>query len=257
MRIKKILINKKKYTFFITKRQENFFEISCEESNGSSSDIPGRSAGDIIKEVSGQNNNSPDQEVWTIMQKAPGQNNNSPGQQAGAIPQMVSIKTNKNIFKVTLLAYNPLTNSITFEINNKLYSFKKISSNKLLLLQKNKEIFFSHEHKRKEYKNYDKIFIPAIQIQEAHDFLNKHLLNNTSQIKSPLTGRVVKIQVNIGDQVQFGQPLVIIESMKMENEISAHFSGIVKNIFVSVGNVVQQDEVLLEIEPKGEHNGSS
>lgn len=68
---------------------------------------------------------------------------------------------------------------------------------------------------------------------------------NESSLKSPIAGRVVKILVKTGDQVSKNQLLVIIESMKMENEIRATFTGFIKNISITEGNLVQQNQVLM------------
>ena len=67
-------------------------------------------------------------------------------------------------------------------------------------------------------------------------------------LKSPLAGRIVKILVKPGDQVNKNQLLVVIESMKMENEIRATFNGFIKNISISDGNLVQQNQVLITFE---------
>ena len=69
--------------------------------------------------------------------------------------------------------------------------------------------------------------------------------SNEQTLKSPLAGRIVKILVKTGDQVSKNQLLVIIESMKMENEIRATFPGFIKNISITEGNLVQQNQVLI------------
>ncbi|MFH1254567.1 MAG: acetyl-CoA carboxylase biotin carboxyl carrier protein subunit [bacterium] len=68
---------------------------------------------------------------------------------------------------------------------------------------------------------------------------------NEPSLKSPLAGRIIKILVKPGDQVSKNQLLVIIESMKMENEICATFPGFIKNISITEGNLVQQNQVLI------------
>jgi biotin carboxyl carrier protein len=69
--------------------------------------------------------------------------------------------------------------------------------------------------------------------------------SNEQTLKSPLAGRIIKILVKTGDQVSKNQLLVIIESMKMENEIRATFPGFIKNISITEGNLVQQNQVLI------------
>lgn len=67
-------------------------------------------------------------------------------------------------------------------------------------------------------------------------------------VVSPMPGRVVKIIAKTGDKVKKGDPLVVIESMKMENIISAPREGTVKNVFVTIGTTVNKGDPLIEIE---------
>ena len=57
---------------------------------------------------------------------------------------------------------------------------------------------------------------------------------NSGQIKAMMPGKVLEILVEIGDEVSLGTPLMIVESMKMENTISSTMSGKVTNIFLSL-----------------------
>ena len=66
-------------------------------------------------------------------------------------------------------------------------------------------------------------------------------------VTSPLPGNVLSINVNVGDAVKAGQLLVLIEAMKMENEILAPADGVVKQILVSKGAVVATGDTLLVI----------
>jgi len=67
-------------------------------------------------------------------------------------------------------------------------------------------------------------------------------------IKSPLPGKILKVNFAIGDSFKEGDILLVMESMKMENNILAERSGKVVKICAPVGNTVLQDEVLFEIE---------
>lgn len=66
-------------------------------------------------------------------------------------------------------------------------------------------------------------------------------------ITTPIGGRVVKVHVQAEDHVLQGQPLVTIESMKMENEIRAPFDLFVKSVHISSGDLVEQDQLLIQI----------
>ena len=67
-------------------------------------------------------------------------------------------------------------------------------------------------------------------------------------VNAPLPGTVMKINVAVGDQVSADDTLLILEAVKMENEIKAGFAGTVKEICVAQGGVVSAGDVLVKIE---------
>lgn len=67
-------------------------------------------------------------------------------------------------------------------------------------------------------------------------------------IKSPLPGSIFKVPVSAGQQVKRGELLVVVESMKMENNILADRDGVVKAIYVQPGQSVLQGDALIELE---------
>jgi len=67
-------------------------------------------------------------------------------------------------------------------------------------------------------------------------------------VTSPMPGRVLKILVAEGEEIHAGRPLVVVEAMKMENELSAARDGRVKKIFVTPGATVEGGAKLIEIE---------
>ena len=74
---------------------------------------------------------------------------------------------------------------------------------------------------------------------------NAKIENNS--IKALMPGKVLKVLVETGENVDSGTPLLVIESMKMENVISSNKKGKVQNIFVEVDDNVQYDQPLVEI----------
>lgn len=66
-------------------------------------------------------------------------------------------------------------------------------------------------------------------------------------VTSPMPGRVLKVLVNEGDTVEPGAPLVVVEAMKMENELFAEQAGTVAKVFVTPGTNVEGGAKLLEI----------
>ena len=67
-------------------------------------------------------------------------------------------------------------------------------------------------------------------------------------LKAPMPGLVVRIPVNAGDAVSAGTGLVVLEAMKMENELKAPSATVVKSIRVAPGEAVEKGQVLLEFE---------
>jgi pyruvate carboxylase subunit B len=68
-------------------------------------------------------------------------------------------------------------------------------------------------------------------------------------MRAPMPGMIVRVEVGEGDRVEPGQGLVIVEAMKMENELTAETSARVARIHVSEGQAVEKDEVLIDLEP--------
>jgi len=66
-------------------------------------------------------------------------------------------------------------------------------------------------------------------------------------VVSPMPGTIVKVLVNEGDEVKAGQSVIILEAMKMENEITAEKDGKVTSVAVAQGQTVAKDEVLVVI----------
>lgn len=69
------------------------------------------------------------------------------------------------------------------------------------------------------------------------------------RIKAPMPGKVIKISVNEGEEVRKNQTLVIVEAMKMENEIKASLEAVVKKIHAAAGDLVDTDTPIIELEP--------
>ena len=70
-------------------------------------------------------------------------------------------------------------------------------------------------------------------------------------ITAAMPGKIVRVLVAEGDPVEVGQPLVIMESMKMETDLVAAVAGTVACIAVAAEQVVGQGDLLVEIEPGG------
>ena len=67
-------------------------------------------------------------------------------------------------------------------------------------------------------------------------------------IKSPMPGKVIKFLLGPGDEVQEGQGCVVVEAMKMENELRSPKKGTIKEILVAEGSAVDSGTVLMVVE---------
>ncbi|HZO13194.1 MAG TPA: biotin/lipoyl-containing protein [Polyangiaceae bacterium] len=72
------------------------------------------------------------------------------------------------------------------------------------------------------------------------------------QVSAPMPGRVVKVLVKEGDVVEAGTPVVVVEAMKMENELCAEAPGVVRTIRVQPGENVEGGSPLLLLDPLGQ-----
>jgi acetyl/propionyl-CoA carboxylase alpha subunit len=74
-------------------------------------------------------------------------------------------------------------------------------------------------------------------------------------LRAPMPGQVIAVHVEIGQAVEQGTVLLIMEAMKMEHRIEAPYKGVVESIAYQVGDTVQQDDVLLSIQADSETSG--
>ena len=66
-------------------------------------------------------------------------------------------------------------------------------------------------------------------------------------VVAPLPGLILRLQTKEGESVQAGQPLLVMEAMKMENVVTAPHHGTVRKIFVAEGATVGEGELLIEV----------
>ena len=69
-----------------------------------------------------------------------------------------------------------------------------------------------------------------------------------AHLRAPMPGLIVRVNVSAGDQVRAGQGLVVMEAMKMENELRGTTSGVVRKVLVEPGSAVEKGALLLELE---------
>jgi pyruvate carboxylase subunit B len=86
------------------------------------------------------------------------------------------------------------------------------------------------------------------QTQSAPSVAKSAPSNGGTEVKAPMPGLVLRIDVKEGDKVKENSPILVMEAMKMENEIFAPVTGVVKKILVKQGDQLMADDVLAVIE---------
>ncbi|MFM8322813.1 MAG: biotin/lipoyl-containing protein [Chloroflexota bacterium] len=89
--------------------------------------------------------------------------------------------------------------------------------------------------------------IYALEIQDMDPSLARPPTGD-GRVKAPIPGIISQVMAAVGDEVEAGQPLLVLEAMKMENEIRAGRSGTVKILNVAPGQRVSLNDLLAEID---------
>ena len=80
-----------------------------------------------------------------------------------------------------------------------------------------------------------------IEAQKAQPITSK-------TVEAPLPGRIIDINVKVGDTVTVGQQVAVLEAMKMENSIPTNYAGTVKQILVAIGDTIPANGIIIEVE---------
>ncbi len=81
--------------------------------------------------------------------------------------------------------------------------------------------------------------------------MQKQTLNNAGVVAAPMPGTVIRIEKGEGSTVKAGELVLVLEAMKMENEILAPASGTIVSMHCAVGGTVAGGEVLFEVKQAG------
>ena len=91
-----------------------------------------------------------------------------------------------------------------------------------------------------------------VKVQDKLDLLleklgiDKASSSKLNDVKAPMPGLILSIEVSVGQEVKKGDPLLILEAMKMENVIKAPGDGTVKSIEASQGDSVEKNQVIIQ-----------
>lgn len=90
--------------------------------------------------------------------------------------------------------------------------------------------------------------VPVVQSVMERSTLTQRVADKSSELKAPIPGIILKLMCKEGDKVKIGQTLLILEAMKMQNEIQASKDGVIKQIKVKENQSVFESEILIVIE---------
>lgn len=126
--------------------------------------------------------------------------------------------------------------------------------NNQIILDNNKSKLVSvkevnHELKRYQIqidgRTYQVQILDAVDQQILKMNLKSKKSNQLKELRAPMPGLVRQVNVQVGDQVDSGDALFILEAMKMENVLKSPVNGIVSDIFVKPGESVEKNQILL------------
>lgn len=97
----------------------------------------------------------------------------------------------------------------------------------------------------------------SVEVRNEQDLLLDRLGFKTAgelgegELNAPMPGKMLEIMVEEGDTIEMGDPVAILEAMKMENELNAPINGTIGAVQVEEGDSLEKDALILEIEASG------
>ena len=150
---------------------------------------------------------------------------------------------------------NSIDGKFTLDDQDFEWDLRKIKTNYYHIIKDGKSYnaeLLSLESNSKEYKLKINGQIYQVKLKDRLDqLLEKWGMSDTQgttlqKLKAPMPGLIIDIQVKNGMEVKKGDPLLVLEAMKMENVLKSAGDGVVKNLKVSPGESVEKNQVLIE-----------
>lgn len=150
------------------------------------------------------------------------------------------------------------TGEVKFEDEKKPYRFKRQKNGRYLLRMGTK----LYKIDNVEYDKHTVTFTVngywcEVDVRNEQDLLLDRLgfkrpgEIGEGELNAPMPGKILEVLVSEGDEVELGDPVAILEAMKMENELKAPIKGVVSSIAVEQGDSLEKDALILEIEASG------
>lgn len=159
---------------------------------------------------------------------------------------------------VTELNIEPEENTLLINGSSKDYSFYTQPNGRKLLRIGNK----LYKIDNVEFEKHTVRFTVdgqwcRVDVRDEQDLLMDEMGFKTAadigegQLKAPMPGKILEIMVEEGDEVELGDPVAILEAMKMENELKAPVSGVITSITAATNDSLEKNALILEIEASG------
>ena len=139
-------------------------------------------------------------------------------------------------------------NGFDVTIDGETFSFDAATlSQEKLLLQEGKSKTFSTV-----YRQGKKLFVDidglGIVVQKPVKTFSKEVVQSKDALDSPMPGKIIKVFCEVGDKVQEGDKIIVMEAMKMEHTLTAPRNGVIKEIKAQEGELVEGGVLLVELE---------
>ena len=165
---------------------------------------------------------------------------------------MYKVSVSDQVFDI---AFNESNKKIV-EVNNKTLEWDiiKLEMDSIHIIYDNKSynaeiLESSYEKKSFKIRVNNKVY--ELKVKDRYDELLAELgiSNNNGakvhQVKAAMPGKVLEVNVKVGDKVKQGENLLVLEAMKMENIIKSPEDGIIKSCEVKVGTTVNKNQILI------------
>jgi biotin carboxyl carrier protein len=165
------------------------------------------------------------------------------------------VKLNNRIARVELLQWENSYVHIKVDEKDYIIDFEKVGPGIFSMIHNNKsfniELIAEEDSKKFTVNTYKHTYDVEI-IDAESKYIASRMKGSEDDVENtivaPIPGKVVKIMVNPGDEVEAGQTLVIFSAMKMESEFKSKKAGIVKDIKVKEGDTVEAKKVMVVVE---------
>lgn len=168
---------------------------------------------------------------------------------------MLKIQTTDNTYEIEPSAHNPSEGTF----NNEPYSMDVVRQDDSRFNVRYGD--GSYEVEIHEFDRENKTAVinvngvsHSLSIQDDIDILldkmglSDALVQKVGDVKAPMPGLVLDIRVSEGDEIAEGDPLLVLEAMKMENVLKSPTSGVIKSIAVDKGQAVEKNQILISFE---------